>query len=105
MNISSKDLRNLIYNDLKFTKQDLKDLINNELESIIKSEVNKVLNDEVKISSLIEKELLRQIKSSDYSKGRQSYLFCTVDKIYHEIDSVIHEEVLKRLQITLKDVD
>ena len=37
MNISSKDLRNLIYNDLKFTKQDLKDLINNELESIIKS--------------------------------------------------------------------
>lgn len=104
MNISSKDLRNLIYNDLQFTKQDLRDLINKELQTIIKAEVIKVLNDEVRLTNIIDRELLRQIEASDYN-GRRSYLVCTIDKIYHEIDKVIHEEVLKRLQVTLKDVD
>lgn len=65
---------------------------------MIQTEVSKVLNDEEYLKRLIEAEVIRQCKrESPY----RSYITCTVDQVYRKIDSVIHEEVLKRLKIEL----
>ena len=34
---------------------------------------------------------------------RRSYIHSTMDEIYNKIDVVIHEEVLKRLKVELKE--
>ena len=34
---------------------------------------------------------------------RRSYIHSTMDEIYNKIDTTIHEEVIKRLRIELKE--
>ena len=99
--MNRKDLRNYIHNDLGISKDEIRNMLNEEIKKIISEETTKVLNDKEKISSMIEKEIIRQLKYD--TSDRTHYLICTMDKIYNKIDSVIHDEVVKRLVIELKE--
>lgn len=96
-----KELRNLIYNELGFSKEEFTSLIRDEVSKVIKTEVTKVLNDENRLKRLIEQEIIRQVKFGELKHERRSFIISTMDAVYNEIDSVIHQEVLKRLKISL----
>lgn len=101
--MNRKDLRNYIHNDLGISKDEIRNMLNDEIKKVISEETTKVLNDKEKISSMIEKEIIRQLK---YNTGtRTHYLISTMDEIYNKIDSIIHDEVRKRLVIELKEPD
>lgn len=96
-----KELRNLIYNELGFTKEEFTNLIREEVNKVIKTEVTKVLNDENRLKGLIEQEILRQVKYGEVEHERRSFIINVMDEVYNEIDKTIHQEVLKRLKISL----
>lgn len=96
-----KELRNIIYNELGFSKEEFTQLIRDEVSKVVKTEVSKVLNDENRLQHLIEQEILRQVKFGELKHERSSFIINTMDAVYNEIDKVIHQEVLKRLKIEL----
>lgn len=96
-----KDIKNYIHNYLGLTKEEVRSIINETVKDTVQKEVSKYLNDENRLTSLVEKEIIRQLKCQD--KVRNSFIINTMDGIYNKIDKVIHEEVIKRLQITLKE--
>lgn len=98
-----KNIRNYIHNYLGLTKEEIRNFIWDFIKEIVDEEIRKVLNDEERIKRLVENEVIRQVKY--HNKDRQSYVISTMDEIYNKIDKVIHEEVLKRLVIELRDVD
>ena len=102
--MTSKDIRNYIHNDLGIYKTQIYDMILGEIKKIVQEEVRHTLNDKQYLESLIEKEILRQIKG-DKDYERRSFLISVMDGVYNRIDGIIHEEVLKRLQITLKETE
>lgn len=97
----SKDIKNYISNALGISKDEIRDEIFNTIKEMVQIEVEKCLNDENRLQTVVEKEVLRQIKRN--SSSRNSYIVMTMDAIYNKIDKVIHEEVLKRLVIELRD--
>lgn len=99
-----KDLKNYIHNYLGLTKEEVRDMVKDVVRQHVEAEVKKCLNDEQRLEHLIEKEILRQVKY-DGKYERRYFIQNTMDAIYNRIDSIIHEEVLKRLQITLKEPD
>lgn len=96
-----KDIKNYIHNYLGLTKEEVRSIIDGVVKDTIQKEVSKYLNNENRLTSLVEKEIIRQLKCQD--KIRNSFIVNTMDGIYNKIDKVIHEEVIKRLQITLKE--
>lgn len=98
-----KDIKNYIHNYLGLTKKEIREIILEIVEETIKKEVNKCFNDKNRLQHMIEKEILSQIKYGQDNYKRKSFLISVMDEVYNRIDGVIHEEVLKRLQITLKD--
>ena len=100
-----KDLKNYIHNYLGLTKEEVHDMVKEVVQQTVKAEVEKCLHDQNKLEHLIEKEILRQIKYNGQDYQRRYFIQNTMDAIYNRIDTVIHEEVLKRLQITLKEPD
>lgn len=100
---SYKDIKNYIHNYLGLTKEEVRSMVDEVVKDTVQKEVSKYLNDENRLTSLVEKEILRQLKCQDHI--RNSFIINTMDGIYNKIDKVIHEEVLKRLQITLKEPD
>lgn len=98
---SYKEIKNYIHNYLGLTKEEVRSIVDEVVKDTIQKEVSKYLNDENRLTSLVEKEIIRQLKYQD--KVRNSFIVNTMDGIYNKIDTVIHEEVIKRLQITLKE--
>ena len=101
-NINFKDIRNYIHNDLNITKEDIRTLILNEIHTIINREVEKALNDKEYLKRCIQDEIVKQIYS-DYNKERSVFTISVMDEIYNKIDKVIHQEVINRLVIELKE--
>lgn len=101
-NIDFKDIRNYIHNDLKITKEDIRTLILNEIHTIINREVEKALNDKEYLKRCIQDEIIKQIYR-DYNKDRSVFTISVMDEIYNKIDKVIHQEVINRLIIDLKE--
>lgn len=99
-----KDIKNYIHNYLGLTKEEIKGMVLEVVKNIVEKEVNKCLNDENRLQHMIEKEILNQIKYGQDGYKRRSFLISVMDEVYNRIDGIIHEEVLKRLQITLKDM-
>lgn len=100
-----KDLKNYIHNYLGLTKEEVRDMVKEVVQQSVKAEVEKCLNDQNRLEHLIEKEIIRQVKYNGQDYQRRYFIQNTMDAIYNRIDTVIHEEVLKRLQITLKEPD
>lgn len=100
---SYKDIKNYIHNYLGLTKEEVREMVLEAVKNTVKKEVDKCLNDENRLQHMIEKEILSQIKYSQDGYKRRSFLISVMDEVYNRIDGIIHEEVLKRLQITLKD--
>lgn len=100
-----KDLKNYIHNYLGLTKEEVRDMVKEVVQQSVKVEVEKCLNDQNRLEHLIEKEIIRQVKYNGQDYQRRYFIQNTMDAIYNRIDTVIHEEVLKRLQITLKEPD
>lgn len=98
---SFKDIRNYIHNYLGLTKDEVRNVVLDEIKKIVHEEITKTLNDKERLESMIEKELLRQLKFGPNKYERRSFLINTMDSIYNEIDKTIHEEVCKRLRIEL----
>ena len=98
---SYKDIKNYIHNYSGLSRNDVREVVLDVVEDTVQKEVAKILNDENRLQSMVEKEILRQLKCQD--KVRNSFIRNTMDGIYNKIDEVIHEEVVKRLQITLKE--
>lgn len=96
-----KEIKNYIHNYLGLTKEEVRSIIDEVVKEIIKKEVSKYFNDKNGLESLIEKEIIRQLKCQD--NVRKSFIINTMDGIYNKIDTIIHEEVLKRLKIELKE--
>lgn len=101
-NINFKDIRNYIHNDLNITKEDIRTLILNEIHTIINREVEKALNDKEYLKRCIQDEIVKQIYR-DYNKERSVFTISVMDEIYNKIDKVIHQEVINRLVIELKE--
>ena len=97
-----KSIKNYIHNYLGLTKDEVRSIVEEVVKQSIKEEVEKYFKDENRLVHLVEKEITRQIKY-DGKYDRRYFIQNTMDAIYNRIDSVIHEEVLKRLQITLKE--
>lgn len=100
-----KDIKNYIHNYLGLTKEEIREMVLEVVKNTVEKEVNKCLNDENRLQHMIEKEILSQIKYGQDGYKRRSFLISVMDEVYNRIDGIIHEEVLKRLQITLKDVE
>ena len=100
-----KDIKNYIHNYLGLTKEEVRGMVLEVVKNTVEKEVNKYLNDENRLQHMIEKEILNQIKYGQDGYKRRSFLISVMDEVYNRIDGIIHEEVLKRLQITLKDVE
>ena len=94
-----KDVKNYIHNELGITKEYIDDLI----RKTVKEEIVKVLNDDERIKRTVENEIVRCCKIYKSDGTRRSFVINVMDDIYNKIDSVIHEEVRKRLIIELKE--
>lgn len=101
MEASFKDIKNYIHNYLGLTKEEVRSIVLDEIKAIVKEEVTKTLNDKERLESMVEKEILRQLKFGPNKYERSSFIINTMDHIYNRIDSIIHDEVLKRLRIEL----
>ena len=95
-----KELKNYIHNYLGLTKEEIKKMVWNTVVETVNKEVNKCLNDKERIKSIIEGQIKFEIMKDH---PRRSYIHSTMDEIYNKIDSTIHEEVIKRLRIELKE--
>ena len=95
-----KELKNYIHNYLGLTKEEIKKIIWDTVVETVNKEVNKCLNDKERIKSIIEGQIKFEIMRDH---PRRSYIHSTMDEIYNKIDSTIHEEVVKRLRIELKE--
>lgn len=95
-----KELKNYIHNYLGLTKEEIKKMIWDTVVETVNEEVNKCLNDKERIKSIIEGQIKFEIMRDH---PRRSYIHSTMDEIYNKIDSTIHEEVVKRLRIELKE--
>ena len=95
-----KELKNYIHNYLGLTKEEVKKMVWDTVVETVNKEVNKCLNDKERIKAIIEGQVRYEIMKDH---PRRSYIHSTMDEIYNKIDSVIHEEVVKRLVIELKE--
>lgn len=95
-----KELKNYIHNYLGLTKEEIKKMIWDTVVETVNEEVNKCLNDKERIKSIIEGQIKFEIMRDH---PRRSYIHSTMDEIYNKIDTTIHEEVIKRLRIELKE--
>ena len=95
-----KELKNYIHNYLGLTKEEIKKMVWDTVVETVNKEVNKCLNDKERIKSIIEGQIKFEIMRDH---PRRSYIHSTMDEIYNKIDSTIHEEVVKRLRIELKE--
>lgn len=95
-----KELKNYIHNYLGLTKEEIKKMVWDTVVETVNEEVNKCLNDKERIKSIIEGQIKFEIMRDH---PRRSYIHSTMDEIYNKIDSTIHEEVIKRLRIELKE--
>ena len=95
-----KELKNYIHNYLGLTKEEIKKMVWDTAVETVNKEVNKCLNDKERIKSIIEGQIKFEIMRDH---PRRSYIHSTMDEIYNKIDSTIHEEVIKRLRIELKE--
>ena len=95
-----KELKNYIHNYLGLTKEEIKKMIWDTVVETVNKEVNKCLNDKERIKAIIEGQIKFEIMRDH---PRRSYIHSTMDEIYNKIDTTIHEEVIKRLRIELKE--
>ena len=95
-----KELKNYIHNYLGLTKEEIKKMVWDIVVETVNEEVNKCLNDKERIKSIIEGQIKFEIMRDH---PRRSYIHSTMDEIYNKIDTTIHEEVVKRLRIELKE--
>ena len=95
-----KELKNYIHNYLGLTKEEIKKMVWDTVVETVNEEVNKCLNDRERIKSIIEGQIKFEIMRDH---PRRSYIHSTMDEIYNKIDTTIHEEVVKRLRIELKE--
>lgn len=95
-----KEIKNYIHNYLGLTKEEIKKIIWDTVVETVNKEVNKCLNDKERIKSIIEGQIKFEIMRDH---PRRSYIHSTMDEIYNKIDTTIHEEVVKRLRIELKE--
>ena len=100
-NISQAEIyraaKNVIHNDLGITKE----YINNIVQDTVKAEVNKLLNNESYIISLIKGEVLRSIYNED---SKTWHLIRDASSwIKDEVTGNIVNEVKNKLEIRLKD--
>lgn len=95
-----KELKNYIHNYLGLTKEEIKKMVWDTVVETVNKEVNKCLNDKERIKSIIEGQIKFEIMRDH---PRRSYIHSTMDEIYNKIDTTIHEEVIKRLRIELKE--
>ena len=95
-----KELKNYIHNYLGLTKEEVKKMVWDTVVETVNKEVNKCLNDKERIKSIIEGQIKFEIMRDH---PRRSYIHSTMDEIYNKIDTTIHEEVIKRLRIELKE--
>jgi len=97
-----KEVKNYIHNYLGLTKEEVKSIIWDAVVDTINKEVCKCLNDKERIKSIVEGQVRYEIMKES---PRRSYIHSTMDEIYNKIDKVIHEEVVKRLRIELREPD
>ena len=95
-----KELKNYIHNYLGLTKEEIKKMVWDTVVETVNKEVNKCLNDKERIKAIVEGQVRFEIMRDH---PRRSYIHSTMDEIYNKIDTTIHEEVVKRLRIELKE--
>lgn len=98
---SYKVIKNFIHNDLGITKE----YIDTIIRDTVNNEIHKILNDELRIKSIIENEIIRSCKKYNSDGTRRSFIVSTMDDIYNRIDSEIHKTVRERLIVKLRDSD
>lgn len=89
-------IKNYIHNELGITKGEIRKEILGAINETVKKQVDIVLNDKKLLSTIVEKELLRNLKkNSECNK----YLIGTVSEVYRKIDSEIYKRVVNNLKI------
>lgn len=98
---SYRVIKNFIHNDLGITKE----YIDTIIRDTVNNEIHKILNDELRIKSIIENEIIRSCKEYNSDGTRRSFIVSIMDDIYNRIDSEIHKTVRERLIVKLRDSD
>lgn len=96
-NTTYEQVKNIIHNDLGISKE----YIDNIIITTVKNEVNKIINDEQFIRSLIEKQILNGLTKEDRKLWHT--LYDTTALIRDEVNCTIVEMVKNKLEIRLKN--
>ncbi len=107
-----KSIRNYIHNYLGLTKEEVKDIILDEVRKICQEECRKVFNDNEYLENLIKNTIRNTLqhwynedKNNKGAYQRTEYVVNTMNKIYSQIDKEIHQIVCSRLLVGLKEPD
>ena len=100
ISLDYKGVKNYIHNYLGIDRQAIKTAIWELVVELVNEEVNKCLNDKERLRAIVEGQVKYEIMKDH---PRRSYIHSTMDDIYNKIDSTIHEEVIKRLRVELKE--
>ena len=100
ISLDYRGIKNYIHNNLGINRQAIKAAIWELVVELVNEEVNKCLNDKERLRAIVESQVKYEIMKDH---PRRSYIHSTMDDIYNKIDSTIHEEVIKRLRVELKE--
>ena len=100
ISLDYRGVKNYIHNYLGIDRQAIKTAIWGLVVELVNEEVKKCLNDKERLRARVEGQIKYEIMKDH---PRRSYIHSTMDDIYNKIDSTIHEEVIKRLRVELKE--
>lgn len=105
-----KEVKNYIHNDLKISKQDIQDLIQNE----IRTQISELLKDTSFIQSMIYNHISSILKDKNYNNPRyrtitdiNSFIY---DGLIDELGKVVHDNIkikvgLKKDNLEIENID
>lgn len=91
------DVKNYIHNDLKLSKEDIMQVV----ENTVKVEINKLLKDDSYLSTLINNEVLSSLKRTSDDSSRY-FLYNPISMIKSEVVDNIVNLVKDNVEISLK---
>lgn len=91
-----KEIKNVIHNDMKITKDDIKNII----IDTVRDEIIKIMNDEQFIESVVRSQL-KSILNIEYTNPKYKRLFSLNELIYDNVCSEISKTVSENIKISV----
>lgn len=93
-----KEIKNYIHNELKITKEEIRDMV----IQTVREEVKSVLNDDSFIHTLVQNEI-KTVMSNPHKSPNWKYLMTLDERIYKTVVSEVSKLVKNSLEIRFKN--